>query len=173
MPRARFEVAVAPDQQPGPSGRDGVTFHFSANPGEALRPLARVASGGELSRTLLACQSVLAHVQEVPVLVFDEPDAGLGGRAAQAVGERLARLGRLRQVLVVTHLPQVASMADFHIRVEKVDRDGRSLVQVRPLSPGERIEELARMLGGSTITDSARVHAEELLRLAGQAKAAG
>ncbi|MEW6045482.1 MAG: DNA repair protein RecN [Bacillota bacterium] len=171
MPKARFEV-VLEAAEPGPSGLERASFLFSANPGEPPRPLARVASGGELSRTMLACRTVLAGLDPVPVLVFDEPDAGLGGRAAQAVAERLARLGRLRQVLVVTHLPQVASMADFHLSVRKLEKDGATQVEVGALSAEERVQELARMLGGARVTESAERHATELLRLAGQAKAA-
>lgn len=172
MPRARFEVAVEPADEPGPTGEERVSFLFSANPGEPLRPLSKVASGGELSRTMLACRTVLAEADPVPVLVFDEPDAGLGGRAAQAVAERLARIGRTRQVLVVTHLPQVASMADFHLSVRKLQDDRTTRIEVTPLSHDERIQELARMLGGADVTESARRHASELLRLAGQAKTA-
>lgn len=172
LPGARFEVVIA-SQEPGPSGCDRVDFQFSANPGEAPRPLARVASGGELSRTMLACQVVLASADAVPVLVFDEPDAGLGGRAAHAVGMRLSLLGQRRQVLAVTHLPQVASLADRHLVVRKEARGDRSVVRVVPLDPGQRVDELARMLGGSQITDSARAHAEQLLRMAAQAKGAG
>lgn len=171
MPKARFEVAVEP-AEPGPAGTDRVSFLFSANPGEPPRPLSKVASGGELSRTMLACRTVLAEADPVPVLVFDEPDAGLGGRAAQAVAERLARIGRSRQVLVVTHLPQVASMADFHLSVRKYEDDRTTRIEVKPLSSDERIRELARMLGGAHVTESAERHASELLRLAGQAKTA-
>lgn len=171
MPRARFAVEVEA-AEPGPSGTERVVFQFSANPGEPLRPLARVASGGELSRTMLACRTVLAEADPVPVLVFDEPDAGLGGRAAQAVAERLARIGRSRQVLVVTHLPQVASMADFHLSVRKQETERTTRIEVHVLSHQERIGELARMLGGAQVTESAERHASELLRLAGEAKRA-
>ncbi|HEY8498735.1 MAG TPA: DNA repair protein RecN [Limnochordales bacterium] len=171
MPRARFAVEVEA-AEPGPAGTERVVFQFSANPGEPLRPLARVASGGELSRTMLACRTVLAEADPVPVLVFDEPDAGLGGRAAQAVAERLARIGRSRQVLVVTHLPQVASMADFHLSVRKQETERTTRIEVHVLSHQERIGELARMLGGAQVTESAERHASELLRLAGEAKRA-
>ncbi|HEY8485857.1 MAG TPA: DNA repair protein RecN [Limnochordales bacterium] len=169
MPHARFLVRLQKGA-PGPAGWDQAEFLFSANPGEQLRPLAHVASGGELSRTMLAVRTVLAEADPVPVLVFDEPDAGLGGRAAQAVGERLARLSRARQVLVVTHLPQVASLADHHLAVTKLEQDGRSSVQVEALNLPGRVQELARMLGGSRITETALRHAEELLRLAQQAR---
>ena len=172
MPKARFEVRVGPAPA-GPTGRDEVEFLFSAHSGEAPRPLAQVASGGELSRTMLACRTVLAAADPVPVLIFDEPDTGLGGRAAQAVGERLARLGRNRQVLVVTHLPQVASLADHHLAVVKQERDGRPWVEVQPLDRRRQVDELARMLGGARITETALRHAEELLRLAQDAKATG
>ncbi|NLG68711.1 MAG: DNA repair protein RecN [Firmicutes bacterium] len=171
MPRASFSVAVEP-QPPGPSGTERVIFQFSANPGEPPRPLARIASGGELSRTMLACRTVLAEADPVPVLVFDEPDAGLGGRAAQAVAERLARIARQRQVLVVTHLPQVASMADHHLAVRKHEEERTTRIEIEALGHDQRVAELARMLGGTDITETARRHASELLRMAGEAKRA-
>lgn len=172
MPGVRMVVQLEP-AEPGPTGADRVEFLFSANPGEVARPLARVASGGELSRIMLACRTVLAGADPVPVLVFDEPDAGVGGQAARAVGERLARLGRGRQVLVVTHLPQVASLADHHLAVEKVEQSGRTLVRVEVVDGSRRVRELARMLGGGGVSATAERHAEELLRLAGEAKATG
>ncbi len=172
MPGLQVAVHVEP-AEPGPTGSDRVEFLFSANPGEPARPLARIASGGELSRLMLACRTVLAEADPVPVLVFDEPDAGVGGQAARAVGERLARLGKTRQVLVVTHLPQVASLADHHLAVEKVERSGRTRVRVEPVEGDRRVQELARMLSGTAATVAAQRHAEELLRLAGETKATG
>jgi DNA repair protein RecN (Recombination protein N) len=126
-----------------------------------------VASGGELSRTMLACRSVLVDLDDVPTLVFDEVDNGIGGRAGVAVGRRLAALGRSRQVLVVTHLPQIASFADRHVVVEK--GDGRASVAV--LDDAGRVRELTRMLAGLPGSDAAATHAEELLAEAGRAKA--
>jgi DNA repair protein RecN (Recombination protein N) len=127
--------------------------------GQASLPLAKAASGGELSRVMLACRSVLADLDEVPTLVFDEVDAGIGGEAGLAVGRRLARLAATRQVIVVTHLPQIACFADRHARVRKIE--GRASVEV--LDDDERIRELSRMLAGLERSEHAVSHAEELL----------
>jgi len=146
----------------GPKGMDRVEFMFSANPGEPLKPLARIASGGELSRVMLALKSVLAGVDNIPVLIFDEVDAGIGGRTAGSVGEKLAMMSERRQLICITHLPQIASQGDFHLRIEKHDRDNRVRVEVRELNEIGRRDEIARMLGGR-ITDISRRHADELL----------
>src|SRR5207237_4226314 len=129
---------------------------FSGGPGQAPLPLSRVASGGELSRTMLACRSVMADLDDVPTLVFDEVDAGIGGRAGLAVGRRLARLAATRQVLVVTHLPQIACFADRHLRVTK--EDGAASVEV--LDDPQRVAEISRMLSGLPESDAAASHAE-------------
>ncbi|MBI0445428.1 DNA repair protein RecN [Deinococcus sp. DB0503] len=160
MPHARLEFRLSPLAQPGPSGLSDVTLHFTANPGEALGPLADVASGGELSRVMLAISTVLGA--ETPAVVFDEVDAGIGGAAALAVADQLARLARERQVLVVTHLAQIAARADHHYKVEKQVEDGRTVSRVRRLTPEERLEEIARMLAGNT-SEAALIHARELL----------
>lgn len=160
MPHARLEFRLSPLAEPGPSGLSDVTLHFSANPGEALGPLADVASGGELSRVMLAISTVLGA--ETPAVVFDEVDAGIGGAAALAVAEQLSRLARERQVLVVTHLAQIAARADHHYKVEKQVEGGRTVSRVRLLTPEERLEEIARMLGGNT-SEAALSHARELL----------
>jgi DNA repair protein RecN (Recombination protein N) len=141
------------------AGAEQVELRFSAGPGQPPLPLAKTASGGELSRTMLACRSVLADIDAVPTLVFDEVDAGIGGEAGLAVGRRLARLAADRQVLVVTHLPQIASFADRHLRVRKLD----GVATVEPLGDAERVEELSRMLAGLADSDTARSHAQELL----------
>jgi DNA repair protein RecN (Recombination protein N) len=156
MPSARFEVAVAGD---GPA--DEVTFLLGANPGEPLAPLARVASGGELARTMLAVR--LALTDDPGVLVFDEVDAGIGGTAATAVGAALSALGRRTQVLVVTHLAQVAAQADHHLLVRKGESGGRTRSEVTPLVGEDRVVEVSRMLSGSPDSQSARAHARELL----------
>ncbi len=152
----------------GSDGADRVEFLLAANPGEAPRPLARIASGGELSRIMLALRHVLAEAGAVPVFICDEVDAGVGSRAAGSVGGLLAAVGRKRQVLCVTHLPQVASLADRHYWVSKETSGGRTRVRVRPLGPQERVEEVARMLGGRRPTQIAREHALELLRRGGR-----
>ncbi|MGI8998936.1 MAG: DNA repair protein RecN [Candidatus Limnocylindria bacterium] len=150
----------------GASGADRVTFTFAPNTGEPPRPLARIASGGEASRLSLALKVVLAAGDETPLLVFDEIDAGVGGRNASALGERLRALGRYHQVLCVTHLPQVAAHADAHIVVGKHEVDGRTTTEARILGADERADELASMLGGVGAGDEARAAAEALLRAA-------
>ncbi len=158
MPNAAvaIEVGEHPDDHPG----DRVTFLLSANPGSPLLPLSRVASGGELARAMLALRLVL--VPSAGVLVFDEVDAGIGGAAATSVGEALAELGRHAQVMVVTHLPQVAAGADHHLVVDKTVRAGATFATVSAVLGDERVAEVARMLSG-TVTDSARRHAQDLL----------
>lgn len=147
----------------GPRGRDRAEIRFSANPGEPLAPLNRVASGGELSRVLLAVKSVLSNEQRVATYVFDEVDAGVGGAVAEAIGLRLRRAAADHQVLCITHLPQIAAFADAHFRVQKSLVEGRTVTKVVRLDDDERIEELARMLGGKKLTASAREHARALL----------
>jgi DNA repair protein RecN (Recombination protein N) len=156
MPHAELEVSVG-GEAPG----DAVTFLIAANPGLPLLPLSRVASGGELARTMLALRLVLTEAPET--LVFDEVDAGIGGTAATAIGESLARLGRRHQVMVVTHLAQVAALADAQILVTKTVHDGTTTAAARNVDGDERIDEVARMLSGGRRGDSARLHAAELL----------
>jgi DNA repair protein RecN (Recombination protein N) len=158
MPRARVEITVD-----GPDGSE-VEFRLSANPGSPPQPLAKVASGGELARTMLAVRTVLSEAP--PVLVFDEVDAGIGGQAGTAVGRCLAGLGDRHQVLVVTHLAQVAAFADVHLAVVKEQGEDETVSQVRPLDGRERLAELARMLSGQPASDTARRHADELLAAA-------
>jgi DNA repair protein RecN (Recombination protein N) len=159
MESARFEVVVD-----GGGPADQVSFLLGANPGEPLLPLAKVASGGELARTMLAVR--LALTDSPGVLVFDEVDAGIGGAAATAVGAALAALGRRSQVLVVTHLPQVAAQADHHLLVRKTEAEGRTRSEVTPLGEEDRVVELSRMLSGSPESQAARTHARELLATA-------
>ena len=147
-------------------GIDQVEFLISANPGETPRPLARIASGGELSRMILALKSILTLEKYSKTLVFDEVDAGIGGRVASSVGERLARLSARQQVFCVTHLPQVACRASRHLQVHKVSHQDRTTVRIEVLDKGRRVEELARMLAGESVTDAATRHARELLRQA-------
>lgn len=150
----------------GPRGIDRIELLFSANPGEEPKPLARVVSGGELSRTMLAVKAVLAAADRIPTMVFDEVDTGIGGRVADAVGDSLRRAAAGRQVLCVTHLAPIAARADHHLVVEKRASRGRTRTTARALDAGARMEELARMLAGERITDVARRHARELLRQA-------
>ena len=148
------------------TGAEHAEFVFSGGPSQPAQPLAKVASGGELSRTMLACRSVLVDLDDVPTLIFDEVDAGIGGRAGVAVGRRLANLALGRQVVVVTHLPQIASFADRHIRVRK---DGGT-ASVEVLDDADRVEELSRMLAGLPGSDAAAAHAAELLTEAGRSR---
>ncbi|HET7421744.1 MAG TPA: DNA repair protein RecN [Candidatus Dormibacteraeota bacterium] len=166
---ARFEVALRPLAEVGATGAEMVEMMFSANPGEPIAPLSRVASGGELARVMLAIKTVGASADRIPTLVFDEVDAGIGGEAAVQVGLRLKKLGSRHQVLVVTHLAQIASFADHHLVVEKArGEDGRNVVAVRELTTGEeKARELARMMSGG-VTEKAVARAHELLEEAGR-----
>ena len=150
----------------GKDGIDQVEFLVAPNPGEGLRPLAKIASGGELSRLMLVLKVILAEEDQIPTMVFDEIDTGIGGRTAQAVAEKLFLLGRTHQVICVTHLPQIASMAHRHFYIEKKTFNERTMIQVRALGKNERVEELARMLGGAEVTTTTREHAREMLQLA-------
>lgn len=149
--------------EPGPAGLDRVEFLFSPNPGEPPRPLARIASGGELSRLMLALKQVHPE-SDVPTLVFDEVDSGIGGAVSALVGEKLRKVAGSQQVLCITHLPQVAVYADHHFRVQKQIERGRTTTTVIPLDATARIEEISRMLGGMTITETTRRHALEMLQ---------
>ena len=168
MPGGRFEIEVAPgtDGEPSAEGNDEVAFLVSANPGQPVKPVARVASGGELSRISLAVQVAAAHGSARTCMIFDEVDAGVGGAVAEMVGRQLAALGRRGQVLCVTHLAQVASQADHQVRVSKITDGRSSRMTVAELTAAERVEELARMLGGVEITRKARDHAREMLKAA-------
>lgn len=162
MEKARFEVAFHP-QEPDATGADAVEFLFSANTGESLRPLSKIASGGEISRAMLAIKTALMGRAGVPTLIFDEVDTGLGGRAAATVARKLEELARHDQVIVITHLPQIAGRATAHFRVEKGESAGRVSATARPLAENERVEEIARMLAGEEVGESALAHARELL----------
>jgi DNA repair protein RecN (Recombination protein N) len=165
LDKARFRVRLVPLAEGDWSGEgaERVVFEIATNPGQEPGPLAKVASGGELARLMLALKVVLAQVGSTPCLVFDEVDSGIGGATADAVGERLARIGAAAQVLVVTHAPQVAARADHHWRVEKRVRRGRASVAVKPLAADERREEIARMLAGAKVTEAARAAAASLI----------
>ena len=181
MQRARFqtEIAQRSDEQGAPATLDGQTgawaftvngidtveFLLAPNPGEPLKPLARIASGGEMSRIMLALKTILSRADAVPILIFDEIDAGISGRSGQVVGEKLWALGQSHQVLCVTHLAQIAVLADTHFRVSKALSDDRTTTQVEQLSPAERTREVAQMLGGARTTAS-QANAADLLKRA-------
>jgi DNA repair protein RecN (Recombination protein N) len=177
MEAARFVIAFRRTPDPAgfiavegapvqlmPTGIESVEFLFTSNPGEEPRPLAKIASGGELSRVMLALKGILAAVARVPTLVFDEVDTGIGGGVAEVVGRKLKALTKTCQVFCITHLPQVASRGDVHFLIEKQVVSGRTVTTVRPLSARERVDEIARMSGGLVITETTRRLAVELLR---------
>ena len=166
MPKVRFETEFLPsggEDGMDASGMDKVQFLMSANVGEALKPIQKVASGGELARIMLALKNVLAEDDGIGSLVFDEVDTGVSGRAAQKVAEKMADVARHKQVLCVTHLPQIAAMADAHFSVEKGERNGRTYTKVERLSRGGREEELSRLIGGAQVSEALRRSAAELL----------
>ena len=162
MPRVQFSC-VFTDTELGPTGADTVAFYMSANAGEALKPMSRVASGGELARIMLAMKNVLAEKDQVHTLIFDEVDTGVSGRAAQKVAEKLRAVARHKQVLCVTHLPQMAALAHNHFLIAKTERDGRTYTTVTPLDREGRKRELARIIGGANITETTLKSAEEML----------
>ena len=162
MPRVQF-VCEFSEVPLSPSGMDQVRFLMSANTGEALKPMSKVASGGELARIMLAMKNVLAEQDAVPTLIFDEVDAGVSGRAAQKVANKLASVAASKQVLCVTHLPQIAAMADQHLLISKREAGGRTYTSIQPLDLDGRTNEIARIIGGEIITDTTRESAREML----------
>ena len=164
MEGTRFEVRIT-DQPLNETGIDAVEFMIAPNVGEELKPLAKIASGGEMSRVMLALKNCLVEIDRIPALVFDEVDSGIGGRTARSVAQKLRHLSRQFQVFVVTHLPVVASFAEHHYYVEKHEKDGRTSVSVTLLDEQERIDELVRMLGAIGPRATA-AHAKELLKQA-------
>ncbi|MDO5142667.1 MAG: DNA repair protein RecN [Eubacteriales bacterium] len=168
MEKVKLRVAVRTGTKLTAHGSDSVAFQISVNPGEPEKPLSKVASGGELSRIMLALKNVLTANEEVGMLIFDEIDTGVSGHAAQQIGRKLSAIARKKQTLCVTHLPQIAAMGDHHLLIAKSVREGRSYTDVSPMDHARRVDELARLLSGEQISDAARRNAEELLRAAGQ-----
>ena len=163
MPKVQFSCEFT-ELELGVNGADAVAFYMSANAGEALKPMSKVASGGELARIMLAMKNVLAEQDQIPTLVFDEVDTGVSGRAAQRVAEKLRSVARNKQVLCVTHLPQIAALGDTHMLIAKSERDGRTYTTVTPLDRSGRARELARIIGGANITETTLRSAEEMLQ---------
>ena len=163
MPRVQFSCEFTETELSG-RGADGVAFYMSANAGEALKPMSKVASGGELARIMLAMKNVLAEKDQVNTLIFDEVDTGVSGRAAQKVAEKLRSVAQHKQVLCVTHLPQLAALAETHMLIAKSEREGRTYTTVTPLDLEGRKRELARIIGGTNITEITLKSAEEMLR---------
>jgi len=164
MPRVQFQVQFT-ELDLTANGADSVAFYMSANAGEALKPMSKVASGGELARIMLAMKNVLAEKDQVNTLIFDEVDTGVSGRAAQKVAEKLRSVASHKQVLCVTHLPQLAALANTHLLIAKSERDGRTYTSVTPLDIEGRKKELARIIGGTNITETTLKSAEEMLRM--------
>lgn len=164
--KAKFRVSLERDTEPSSMGWDKVEFLLSANQGEDAKPLKNIGSGGEMSRVMLALKTVLARADNIPVLVFDEIDAGIGGPTGQVVGRKLKELAKRRQVLCITHLPQIAAFADRHLSVGKAAQAGKTSTFIRDLAEKDRVEEIARMLSGEEITPAARKHASELMEQA-------
>ena len=166
MPRVQFVCQLTAKEHLDETGGDSCRFLMSANVGEELRQMSRVASGGELARIMLAMKNVLSEKDSIPTMIFDEVDTGVSGRAAQRVAEKLHRVSRGRQVLCVTHLPQIAAMADAQYGIEKRERNGRTYTTVNELDREGRRQELARLIGGDNITELTLASAEELLSAA-------
>ncbi len=162
MPRVQFSCDFT-EQELSVNGADAVAFYMSANAGEAMKPMSKVASGGELARIMLAMKNVLARRDQIHTLIFDEVDTGVSGRAAQKVAQKLRSVSKDKQVLCVTHLPQLAALADTHLLISKSERDGRTYTDVQPLDLDGRKRELARIMGGATITETTLKSAEEML----------
>ena len=166
----RFEMYFAKLDHFTANGMDDCEFMIAMNPGQPMRPLQDTASGGELSRIMLAIKTVLAEQDDIDTLIFDEIDTGISGRTAQKVSEKLAQVGKRHQVICITHLPQIASMADYHYLVEKKVENNQTVSGIKRLSEMDAVSELARMLGGTEITDTVRKSAEEMRALAREAK---
>jgi DNA repair protein RecN (Recombination protein N) len=166
LPKAEFEVLLSPLDDPGANGAERIDFLTSLNPGFTAGPLRQIASGGELSRIMLALKAVLAEADSIPTLVFDEIDSGVGGEVALRVADKLKEVARHHQVFVITHLPQLASRAHHQLSVEKDDLEGLASTRVRELTGEDRISEVARMLGGDPDSAASREHARELLQSA-------
>lgn len=173
MEKAVFELRIESNQDTfHKNGADKVEFYISTNPGEPLKPLSKIASGGELSRIMLALKSIFSKHQGVTSIIFDEVDTGVSGRVAQSIAEKIYNVSTGSQVLCISHLPQVAAMADTHLYIAKVIKNGRTKTSVTPLSVSEKVKEIGRMISGVEITDLTKQHAEELLKLAQNMKAA-
>jgi DNA repair protein RecN (Recombination protein N) len=163
MPGGKFSVNFIPQSEPTEHGLEALEFQVSANPGHPLQPLAKVASGGELSRISLAIQVAAAQNKITPTLIFDEVDVGIGGKTAEIVGQMLVTLGKITQVICITHLPQVAALGKHHLQVNKHIEKNSTVVALTPLNANERVQEIARMLGGVKITPQTIAHAKEML----------
>ncbi len=170
MEKAVFEASVTEEGNFRPNGKNTVKFLIAANPGQPLKSLSKVASGGEISRIMLAIKTVIANIDSIPTLIFDEIDTGISGRTAQAVGEKMCVIAKSHQLLCVTHLPQIAAMSDTHLKIEKNTNEYEVLTKINILNKNDKIDELARLLGGAEITDLTKKNALEVLELANKYK---
>lgn len=170
MSNVLFKVSFKKYNHFTPEGFDNVEFLISTNPGEDLKPLSKIVSGGEMSRIMLAFKSILAEYDKIPCLIFDEIDTGISGRTAQVVGEKIVNISKEHQIICVSHLPQIAALADTHFSIYKNIHGSRTVTQIKKLSFEERIEELSRLLGGVNLTDTTKMHAKEMLDLATKIK---
>ncbi|SKA82057.1 DNA replication and repair protein RecN [Caloramator quimbayensis] len=166
MGKALFKIVIDKKNKLTDNGIDDILFTMTANPGEPLKPLNKVASGGEMSRIMLAIKTVIADIDKIPTLIFDEIDTGISGRTAQCVAEKMSEISKSHQILCVTHLPQIASMADIHFKIEKDVNKEKTFTKVYKLDDNEKIEELSRMLSGAQVTNITRSHAKEMIELA-------
>lgn len=173
MPEGRFEVELSERESVGSTGAEDIEFRVTLNKGFEPRALSRVASGGELSRVMLALKTILARLDRIPTLIFDEIDAGIGGIVGQKVAERLRQVAEHHQVFVITHLPQIAALADHHLLVAKQSEGGKTATSVSELAGEERVRDLARMLGGDPQREASIEHARALLITSGRPSAAG
>ena len=153
-----------------PQGFDKIEFLISTNHGEGLKSLSKIVSGGEMSRIMLAFKSILAFLDKIPTLIFDEIDAGISGRTAQIVGEKIYNISKKHQVICISHLPQIAALADSHFVINKISKDNRTITKVTKLSEEERIEEMARLLGGVNLTKTTLKHASEMIEMSKKIK---
>ncbi|MBP3283892.1 MAG: DNA repair protein RecN [Clostridia bacterium] len=165
MPKSRFEISIRSSDHFGENGMDSVEFLFSSNLGESVKPLAKIASGGEISRIMLSLKNVLLNADIIPVMVFDEIDVGISGKAGFAVAEKMHEIAKDKQVICVTHLASIAAYADCHFYISKQDEDGRTVTRLKRLLPEERVQEVARIISGGNITEASLAHAKELIAL--------
>jgi len=176
LKNARFKVNIEDNKNHNgelvisSNGIDKVEFIISTNPGEPLKPLVKVASGGEISRIMLAMKSVFAEIDNIPTLIFDEIDTGISGNTANVVGERLSFVSKNHQLICITHLPQIAVIGDYHIFIEKKPLKDDTKIIIRPLDKEDRVKEISRLIGGNVITELTIKNAEELLQLAERIK---
>jgi DNA repair protein RecN (Recombination protein N) len=163
MENVTFKTGFKEREVTGRNGLDEIEFLIATNPGEDLKPLSRIVSGGEMSRIMLAFKGIIADMDGIPVLIFDEIDTGISGRTAQVVGEKIKTIARGHQVVSISHLPQIAALADVHFAISKDAKDSGVITMVRKLSKDERVEELARLISGRDTTETTLKHAKEML----------